>query len=85
MTIQRNSFSDWYPYIQTGKTFSSHFVKILSPLRTKFQLKTVIASLDVDSLFANIPLNETIDICIKKLFQKPKVLVNELSINIFVI
>ena len=51
----------------------------------KFQLKTVTASLDVDSLFANIPLNETIDICIKKLFQKPKILVNELSINIFVI
>ena len=27
------------------------------------------ASLDVDTLFTNIPLDETIDICVKKVFQ----------------
>ena len=27
------------------------------------------ASFDVDALFTNIPLDETIDICIKKLFK----------------
>ena len=31
------------------------------------------ASLDVDDLFTNIPLDETIDICIKKLFQTPEI------------
>ena len=30
-------------------------------------------SLDVDGLFTNIPLDETIDICIKKLFQTPEI------------
>ena len=27
-------------------------------------------SLDVDSLFTNIPLDETIDICVNQLFEK---------------
>ena len=31
--------------------------------------KYIMASLDVDSLFTNIPLDETIDICIKELFK----------------
>lgn len=42
-----------------------------------------LASLDVEFLFANIPLNKSIIICINKLFQKAKILVNELSINDF--
>ena len=46
-------------------------LKILSPLLMKSYLKSVIylhmASLDVDGLFTNIPLDVTIDICVKKL------------------
>ena len=33
------------------------------------------ASLDVDALFTNIGLDETIDICVKKLFKTPNILV----------
>ena len=41
------------------------------------------ASLDVDALFTNIPSDETIDICIKKLFQTPETLVKGISKNDF--
>ena len=42
------------------------------------------ASFDVDALFTNIPLDETIDICVKKLFQNPETLVNpEILADIF--
>ena len=36
-------------------------------------------SLDVDALFSNIPLDETIDIYIKKLFPNPEPLVKGIS------
>ena len=39
------------------------------------------ASLDVDALFPNIPLNDTIDICVKKLFKTPDTLVTGISKN----
>ena len=41
------------------------------------------ASLDVDTLFTNIPLDETIDICVKKLFKTPDTLVKGISKNDF--
>ena len=41
------------------------------------------ASLDVDALFTNIPLDETIDICVKKLFKTPDTLVKGISENDF--
>ena len=41
------------------------------------------ASLDVDALFTNIPLDETIDICIKKLFKTLNTLVKGISKNNF--
>ena len=41
------------------------------------------ASLDVDALFTNIPLDETIDICLKKLFKTPDTLVKGISKNDF--
>ena len=41
------------------------------------------ASLDVDALFTNIPLDETIDICVKKLFQIPETLVKGIYKNDF--
>ena len=41
------------------------------------------ASSDVDSLFTNIPSDETIDICVNKLFQNPENLVNKISKNYF--
>ena len=41
------------------------------------------ASLDVDALFTNIPLDETIDICVKKLFKTPGTLVKGISKNEF--
>ena len=41
------------------------------------------ASLDVDALFNNIPLDETIDICLKKLFKTPGTLVKGISKNDF--
>lgn len=51
-------------------------LKILSPLLIRFQLKAVInASLDVDILFTSTSLDETIGICIKKLFETPETLV----------
>ena len=40
-------------------------------------------SLDVDALFTNIPLDETIDICVKKLFKTPDTLVEGISKNEF--
>ena len=43
------------------------------------------ASLDVDVLFNNIPLDETIDICVKKLFQTPELWLKEYLKMIFVI
>ena len=41
------------------------------------------AILDFDALFTNIPLDETIDICIKKLFKTPYALVKGISKNDF--
>ena len=41
------------------------------------------ASLDVDALFTNIPLDETIDICVKKLYKTPDALVKDISKNDF--
>ena len=40
-------------------------------------------SLNLDSLFTNIPLDETIGICLNKLFQNPKTSVNRISKNDF--
>ena len=42
-----------------------------------------IATLDVDALFTDIPLDETIDICVKKLFQTVEALVKGISKNDF--
>ena len=41
------------------------------------------ASLNVDALFTNIQLDETIDMYIKKLFQTPETLVKRISKNDF--
>ena len=41
------------------------------------------ASLEFDHLFINIPLDETIDICLKTIFQNPKILVKGISKNDF--
>ena len=41
------------------------------------------ASLDVEALFTNIPLDETIDICLKKLFKTPDTSVKGISKNDF--
>ena len=40
-------------------------------------------SFDVDSLFTNIPFDDTINICTDTLFQNPKILVNGTSKNDF--
>ena len=40
-------------------------------------------SFDVDSLFTNIPFDDTINICTDKLFQNPKILVNGTCKNDF--
>ena len=40
-------------------------------------------SLDVDALFNNIPLDETIDICVKKIFQNLQTLIKRISKNDF--
>ena len=39
------------------------------------------ASLDVDALFTNIPLDETIDICVKKFLKTPDTLFKGISKN----
>ena len=41
------------------------------------------ANLDLDDLFTNIPLDETINICIKKLFKTPDTLAKGISKNDF--
>ena len=41
------------------------------------------ASLNVDALFTNIPLDESIDIYLKKLFKTPDTLVKGISKMIF--
>ena len=41
------------------------------------------ASLDVNALFTNIPLDETIDLCLKKPFKSPDTLVKGISKNDF--
>ena len=41
------------------------------------------ASLDADALFTNISFDETIDICVKKLFKTPGTLVKGISKNNF--
>ena len=41
------------------------------------------ASLDVDALFTNIPLDEAIDICLKTLFQTFETLVKGIPKNDF--
>lgn len=64
----------------------SLWLKILSPLLMKFQLKTVIFIWLVCMLmllFTNILLNETIYICVKKLFQNTETLVIGISKNCF--
>ena len=58
----------------------SLLLKILSALTQDNDLSVV--SLDVD-VFTNAPLNETIDICVKKLFQTPETLVKRRSKNDF--
>ena len=40
-------------------------------------------NLDIDALFTNISLDETIDICINKLFQAPEILAKGISKNDF--
>ena len=45
--------------------------------------KLKMASLDVDSSFTNLSLDETIDICLKKLFRTPDTLVKGISKNDF--
>ena len=39
-------------------------------IRKQDDSQLFMASLDVDSLFTNIPLNETINICVDKLFEE---------------
>ena len=41
------------------------------------------ASLDVDALITNIPLDKTIDICVKKLFKIPNTFVKGIFKNDF--
>ena len=41
------------------------------------------ASLDVDALFTNNPLDETIDICVRKLYETPDASVKDISKNDF--
>ena len=41
------------------------------------------ASLDADALFSKIPLDERIDICVKKLFKTPNTLVKGIFKNDF--
>ena len=73
-----------WPILSGIQTTAYSLAKLLNPLtknnytvKDSFQfaeeiceqnLKIYMGSLDVDSLFTNIPLNETIDICVNQLF-----------------
>ena len=68
--ITQNQFTvkDSFPFVDEILTQNSDFY---------------MANLDVDGLFTNIPLDETIDISLKKRFKTPKTLVKEISKNDF--
>ena len=73
--------SYWYAYLQTSKTFTAIFNAFNSNEYTvtdsfhcaeeicKQVPNLYMASLDVDSLLTNIPLDETIDICTDSLYK----------------
>ena len=66
---------------QNGFTVKDSFTFVDEILTQSSDL--YMASLDVDALFTNIPLDETIDICLKKLFKTPDTLVKGISKNDF--
>ena len=47
-----------------------------------FDSKLVMASFDIESLFTNVPLQETIDLCVENLFQD-RIHLENLSKNSF--
>ena len=57
---------------QNGITVKDSFTFVDETLTQSSDL--YMASLDVDALFTNIPLDETIDICVKRLFLKLRML-----------
>ena len=66
-----NSFNYWYIYLQISKVL----LKFLTP-STANEFTFIdsfhfvhMASLDIDSLFTNIPLEETINICVDNLYN----------------
>ena len=62
----------------TGKGSFTFLDEVLTQISDLY-----IASLDVDALFTNTPLDVTIDICVKKLFKIPDTLVKGISKNDF--
>ena len=75
------SESDWYAYLQTSKIFIPFLKHLTQNEYTVMDLfhfgeeyckqdpSLYTASLDVDSLFTNVLLNETIDISIHRLYK----------------
>ena len=62
--------------LQNKFTVKDSFIFVYDILTQNSDLH--MASLDVDALFTNIPLDETINICAKKLFKTPDGLVKEI-------
>ena len=59
-----------------------HFFTFVDEVLTKSSDFDIV-NLDADVFFTNILLDETIDICVKKLFQTLETLVKEISKNDF--
>ena len=57
------------------------FITFAEELKS-FDCKLVMASFDIESLFTNIPLQETIDLCVENLF-KDRIHVDNLSKDSF--
>ena len=54
LTTNEYTFKDSFTFAEELKTFDS---------------KLAMASFDIESLFTNIPLQETVDLCVKKFFK----------------
>ena len=62
--------------VKNSYTFAKEIV-------TNNDINNIMCSLDVESLFTNIPLDEVIDICIKQLFPEPSAKFHNFSKNQF--
>ena len=75
----KTHFSD----IKQNDSTIQHSFTFVDEVLTEDSNNIHISSLDVDAWLTSITLNETIDICVKKLFENPETLVKGISKIVF--